>query len=120
MGVRQGARSLKQKSGAEIFHRTFEFFQFRRVILVVKSTSSLLRWIAVPLVVACVASSVSCVTTYDTYGRPVQTVDPGLAVAGVAAAGLIGYAVANNNDNNHYHSRTYTRTYHHYDYDPCY
>lgn len=47
-----------------------------------------------------VASSVSCMTTYDTYGRPVQTVDPALAVAGVAAAGLIGYAVANNNNDN--------------------
>jgi L-cystine uptake protein TcyP (sodium:dicarboxylate symporter family) len=118
--VPQNSLGWAYRWGSEIFQRTFEFFQILRVIPVVKSTSSLLRWIAVPLVVACVASSVSCVTTYDTYGRPVQTVDPGLAVAGVAAAGLIGYAVANNNDNNHYHRRTYTRTYHHYDYDPCY
>jgi hypothetical protein len=61
-------------------------------------------------------------TTYDTYGRPVQTVDPGLAVAGVAAAGLIGYAVANNGGSDHHHRTTYTRTYHHddYDYEPCY
>lgn len=48
-------------------------------------------------------------TTYDTYGRPVQTVDPGLAVAGVAAAGLIGYAVANNNDGGHHHRHYYPR-----------
>lgn len=41
----------------------------------------------------------SCMTTYDAYGRPVETVDPGLAVAGIAAAGLIGYAAANNNSN---------------------
>jgi len=43
-------------------------------------------------------------TTYDAYGRPMQTVDPGLAVAGVAAAGLIGYAAANNN---HHHDHGY-------------
>jgi len=43
---------------------------------------------------ACVASSVSCMTTYDAYGRPVESVDPGLAVAGIAAAGLIGYAIS--------------------------
>jgi hypothetical protein len=52
--------------------------------------------------ILCAASSVSCVTTYDSYGRPVQTVDPGMAVAGMAAAGLIGYAIADNH--NHHHS----------------
>lgn len=46
-------------------------------------------------------ASVGCMTTYDAYGRPVQSVDPGVAVAGMAAAGLIGAAIAN--DNNHYH-----------------
>jgi hypothetical protein len=44
-------------------------------------------------------------TTYDAYGRPVQSVDPGLAVAGIAAAGLVGYAIAN--DNNHHHNGNY-------------
>lgn len=43
----------------------------------------------------------SCVTTYDAAGRPVQTVDPAVAVAGAAAAGLIGYAIAN--DHHHHH-----------------
>lgn len=61
-------------------------------------------------------------TTYDTYGRQVQTVDPGLALAGVAAAGLIGYAVANNND--HGHSRSgggyYGGGHYRRDYHPCY
>ena len=52
---------------------------------------------------ACAAASVSCVTTYDAYGRPVQTVDPGMAVAGVAAAGLIGYAIADG----HHHGGYY-------------
>jgi hypothetical protein len=55
------------------------------------------------------ASSVSCVTTYDASGRPVQTVDPAVAVAGAAAAGLAGYAIANNNNHNHgyYHGGYY-------------
>jgi hypothetical protein len=41
-------------------------------------------------------------TTYDSYGRPVQSVDPAVAIAGVAAAGLIGYAASNNNDHHHH------------------
>jgi hypothetical protein len=40
----------------------------------------------------------SCMTTYDAYGRPVQTVDPGAAAAGVLAAGAIGYAIGQNNE----------------------
>jgi hypothetical protein len=71
----------------------------------VKTKSSLLRlptWVSL---LVCVSSSVSCMTTYDAYGRPVETVDPGLAVAGIAAAGLIGYAAANNPS----HYRDYPR-----------
>ncbi|CAN5322902.1 hypothetical protein BH23VER1_BH23VER1_13620 [soil metagenome] len=45
--------------------------------------------------VSIAALATSCSTTYDHYGRPVQTVDPALAVAGVAAAGILGYALAN-------------------------
>lgn len=47
-------------------------------------------------------SSVGCMTTYDAYGRPVQSVDPGVAVAGMAAAGLVGAAIANDNDHHHH------------------
>ena len=47
-------------------------------------------------------AATSCTTTYDAYGRPVQSVDPALAVAGVAAAGLVGYAIADNNKNDYY------------------
>ncbi|MCW1914346.1 hypothetical protein OJ996_12220 [Luteolibacter sp. GHJ8] len=43
----------------------------------------------------------SCMTTYDAYGRPVQSVDPGAAAAGIAAAGLIGYAVGHHNHHHH-------------------
>jgi hypothetical protein len=57
-----------------------------------------------------IGASVSCMTTYDQYGRPVQSVDPGVAVAGAAAAGLAGYAIANRNDDRHYH-RHYHRGY---------
>jgi hypothetical protein len=49
-----------------------------------------------------VFSSTSCVTTYDAAGRPVQTVDPAMAAAGVVAAGLVGYAIS---ENNHSHYR---------------
>jgi len=59
------------------------------------------------LLVAGIGSSMSCMTTYDSAGYPVQSVDPGLAVAGAAAAGLIGYALANDNDHHHGHRGYY-------------
>lgn len=49
--------------------------------------------------------TVSCTTTYDAYGRPQQSVDPAVAVAGMVAAGAIGYAIANNNNYGHYNNR---------------
>lgn len=69
------------------------------------------RLSAISLLVVCVGSSVSCMTTYDSYGRSVQSVDPGLALAGVAAAGIIGYAVANDDSGHRNHRRSHT-TYH--------
>ena len=73
-----------------------------------KTPSVLFRWAAI---IGLAASSVSCMTTYDSAGRPVQSVDPGVAVAGAAAAGLIGYAIANDNDDHrhHHHHRGYYR-----------
>jgi len=63
------------------------------------------------LLVAGLGSSMSCMTTYDAYGRPVQSVDPGLAIAGIAAAGLIGYSMHHNNHDSgyggHHHYRAY-------------
>ena len=53
-------------------------------------------------VVALIGSSSSCMTTYDAYGRPYQSVDPGLAIAGIAAAGLIGYAAGNDHGGHHH------------------
>lgn len=52
--------------------------------------------IAFTLMGALAVSSVSCTTTYDAYGNPRQSVDPATAVVGVAAAGVLGYAIANN------------------------
>lgn len=54
---------------------------------------------------ACATLSTSCTTSYDAYGNPRQSVDPGVALMGVAAAGIVGYALAD--DNNHHHSNHY-------------
>jgi hypothetical protein len=55
---------------------------------------------------ACITLSTSCYTTYDSYGNARQSVDPGVALMGVAAAGLVGYALADDNDN-HYSRNNY-------------
>ena len=64
-------------------------------------------------------AATSCMTTYDAYGRPVQSVDPGAAAVGIAAAGLAGYAIGQNNEHRHhyhghyhYYPRPYYRHYH--------
>lgn len=76
-------------------------------------TTRIVRFGLLAALVAAAGSSVSCVTTYDAAGRPVQTVDPGLAVAGVAAAGLIGYALGDDDDHHHrhYYGGHYRRAY---------
>lgn len=56
---------------------------------------------------ACVTLSASCTTSYDAYGTPRQSVDPGVALMGVAAAGLVGYALANDNHHGHYRRSSY-------------
>jgi len=56
----------------------------------------------------------SCMTTYDSYGRPVQSVDPGAAAAGAITAGAIGYAIGQHNDHHYYGYRPYY--YNHYGY----
>ncbi len=72
-----------------------------------KTTSILFRILQAAAAIMLLGFSSSCVTTYDAAGRPVQTVDPGLAVAGVAAAGLVGYAIGQHNDHHHYHGGGY-------------
>ena len=80
------------------------------------------RLTVVALLAACIASSVGCYPAYN-YGSaynqdakgysvpqepiPQQSpryvgVDPALAIAGVAAAGLLGYAIGNNHGYHHH------------------
>ncbi len=59
--------------------------------------SRVFRWIPLAALLVSSLVNVGCMTTYDAYGRPMQTVDPAVAVAGVVAAGTIGYAIANHN-----------------------
>lgn len=84
------------------------------------------------LLAACVASGVGCYPVYPPGGynsaypqdskdslpqepapprQPVRYgVDPALAIAGVAAAGILGYAIANNHGyHNHYYGPGYYR-----------
>ena len=51
-------------------------------------------------------------TTYDAYGNPRQTVDPGTAAAGVAAAGVLGYALAKDRDRDRHHHYYHDRRKH--------
>ena len=52
-------------------------------------------WLKIGGAVGIAVMASSCTTSYDAYGRPQQTVDPAMAVAGMAAAALVGYAIAN-------------------------
>lgn len=63
----------------------------------------LLRGFAVSVLVLAIGASMSCQTAYDAQGRPIQSVDPGVAVAGAVAAGALGYAIANDDNDNHHH-----------------
>ena len=72
------------------------------------------KTITIMLAGAFALASTNCTTTYDAYGNPRQSVDPGTAAAGVAAAGVLGYALAKDKkkttNNNYYHDR---HDYHH-------
>jgi hypothetical protein len=49
----------------------------------------------------------SCMNTYDSYGHPVQSVDPGAAVGAAALAGVAGYAIGQNNGKKEYYGGPY-------------
>lgn len=51
-------------------------------------------------------TAVSCTTAYDAYGNPQQVVDPGAAVLGAAAVGLLAYGLANSDNHRQYSSRS--------------
>lgn len=70
-----------------------------------------LRLLALGLAAALGLSS--CMTTYDAHGRPVQSVDPGMAAAGAVAAGVLGYAVAQDRNRGRSHARHHHHHAHH-------
>jgi len=72
-----------------------------------KTSSKVTRLGVLALVAACIGSSVSCMTTYDAAGRPVCSVDPGVALAGIAAAGVVGYAIADRHHHGGYYAPYY-------------
>jgi hypothetical protein len=65
------------------------------------------------LAVMMALAGASCSTAYDAYGRPRTVVEPGAALLGAAAVGLLAYGLASDNDHGHHHG-------HHRSYDRCY
>jgi len=61
--------------------------------------------IRIGLALLAVVGFSSCTTTYDAYGRPVQSVDPAAAAVGALAIGAVGYAIGHNDShcNNGYY-----------------
>ena len=93
-----------------------EYFRASRVRADMKAT--LLRLVSAVVIVS---SASSCTTAYDAYGNPQQVVDPGVAVAGAAAAGLLAYGLASSHhhhyrDDHYYSSRSYYRPSHYRSY----
>jgi len=76
--------------------------------------SRVFRGSTIVVLISAIGASVSCMTTYDAYGRPVQSVDPAAATAGVVAAGVLGYALADDNKNH------YNKHHHYYHKGPHY
>lgn len=65
------------------------------------------------LVILALCMGVSCTTAYDQYGRPRQVVEPGAALIGAAAVGLLAYGLSNSNGNNRHHGNSYNRGHYH-------
>jgi len=51
----------------------------------------------------------NCTTTYDSYGRPVQSVDPVAAAVGAVALGAVAYSVGKNNRHKSYYTPSHYR-----------
>ena len=68
----------------------------------------------IKLTVASIASAMllsNCVTSYDQYGRPIQTADPAAVAIGALALGAIAYSAGKSDGDyhggRHYRSRDY-------------
>ena len=67
----------------------------------------------IKLTMAGIASAVllsNCVTSYDQYGRPIQTADPAAVAIGAVALGTIAYSAGKSDGRHqrgHYRSRNY-------------
>ena len=48
-----------------------------------------------------------CTTAYDYYGRPRQVIEPGAAIVGAAAIGLLAYGLASSGDHREHHGPRY-------------
>lgn len=71
----------------------------------------------IKLTVAGLASALlfsNCVTSYDSYGRPIQTVDPAAVAVGAVALGAVAYAVGKNNRSHYRHHGHYRHYGHRY------
>lgn len=66
----------------------------------------------------------SCSTSYDAYGRPVESIDPATAVVGALVIGAAAYAIGNNKERkrHHKHHGCHHGGYHHggYHHGGCY
>lgn len=61
------------------------------------------------------AFGTSCTTAYDSYGRPMEVVSPEGAALAAVAAGVIGYAIGeNNHGGRHYRGHGYGHRGHGY------
>ena len=58
-----------------------------------------LKYLGMALLAALAFSS--CTTTYDAYGRPVETIDPAAAAIGAVAIGALAYAIGSDHSDNY-------------------
>ncbi|MBT8043407.1 MAG: hypothetical protein KJO79_00530 [Verrucomicrobiae bacterium] len=64
----------------------------------------------IKLTVSGIASALllsNCVTSYDSYGRPIQTVDPAAVAVGAVALGAVAYAAGKDNRRHYRHPGYY-------------
>jgi hypothetical protein len=71
------------------------------------------KLVSLTLIGVLAMTGVSCHTSYDAYGNPRQAVDPGVAVAGVAAAGVLAYAIGRDRNDDYNHGYYPRPGYHH-------